>query len=61
MLPPENCHDGSDEHADTVAMIGDALKDKFGAGATEVARLQQDQADEDAPGRWDEIVAYLST
>ena len=61
MLPPENCHDGSDEHADTVAMIGDALKYKFGGGALEVAELQRDQANEDTLARWDEIVAYLTT
>jgi len=60
MLPPENCRDGSDEHTDTVAIIGDALKDKFGAGALEVAELQRDRASEDTLARWDEIVAYLT-
>ena len=58
MLPPED-HDGSDKSTDTVAMIADALRQKFGAGALAVAELQRDLADEVALAKWDGIVTYL--
>jgi len=60
MLPPEDLHNGSDKSADTVVMVGDALRQKFGADAIAVAKLQQTLATDETLAKWDEIVAYLT-
>ena len=59
MLPPTSSHDGSEESLDTVVMIGDALRQKFGAEALAVAELQRNLSNEETPAKWDEIVAHL--
>ena len=59
MLPPTSRHDGSEESLDTVVMIGDALRQKFGAEALAVAKLQRDLSNEETLAKWDEIVAHL--
>ena len=59
MLPPEDLHAGSDDSVDTVVMIGDALRQKFGADALEVATHQRNVATDETLSKWDEIVEHL--
>ena len=58
-LPPENSRNGLDDSIDTVAIIVDALRQKFGPDATVVAELQQRLASEDTLASWNEIVGRL--
>jgi len=60
MLPLENLNGRPDEPADTVPMIGDALKHKFGPGALTVAELQRDLSNGDTRDKWVAIVAYIT-
>ena len=59
MLPPETPNDYPNASVDTVAMIAEVLKQKFGFEALAVAKAQRDLADGDTLARWDEIVARL--